>query len=220
MLVYDPRIQESDRQSSGAYFEVARPLEYSFSVPRGDGNGLHNAWRKQVACRKVVGTRLDKIFFLVCPREGHDYIGSVEDTVRCLMRRGKSLTVDIFVIVHQDADSCRRMMDRYSGDIGILKSAPKNMKSDRSKILVHVTRNRIRRIGEVSPKFLCGQSGVSFEVGSRGNETEASFRYVEGLLQHLLALTEVQKLENRTPIGFPKLRAVPSIKGFCLLGGG
>jgi len=57
---------------------------------------------------------------------------------------------------------------------------------------------------------------VSFIEFSFGNKAERTFQYLEVLLQHLFAFTEIEELKDCSAVGFLELLAVASIEGFRL----
>jgi hypothetical protein len=88
---------------------------------------------------------------------------TVENAMAAFMRRGKPLSVDVLGIVHEDAGSGGRMLDRQSRDVRVFQPPAEDVKAQASEVGVNIAGDRIRGISEMLPECCCGLITVALK---------------------------------------------------------
>jgi hypothetical protein len=94
------------------------------------------------------------------------------------MGRSESLTIDILVVVDEDARPCIRVANGQAGDIGVRKTAPEDVESQLAEVGVDVARHAIGLIAEMFTESIGRFRSLSFEIVPTGNEFERRDRTV------------------------------------------
>jgi hypothetical protein len=132
-------------------------------------------------------------------------------------RETTPLTINILVIIDEDARSSGRMSNSEAGNIGVRHATAENVESQLAKVAIHVTRHAVRLVAEMSAKSFCGFRTLSFEVVSTQNEFERNNRTIHLSLKLLLTLTEKDEFENAATVVLREFSTVHAVERISLL---
>src|ERR1035437_5274400 len=136
------------------------------------------------------------------------------------MRGGEPLPINILGIVHEDAGSGRRMLDRQSRDVRVFQPPAENVKSQAPEVRVNVAGDCIRSIFEMLTECGCGLIAVALKEISRWSEGKILNFPLEFRHQERFALAQEKEFLDAAAVLLRELRSEPAIQGFGLFEGG